>query len=67
MKPKATIEKMRGLPFYRAFIGDTFYAEYLLKETARHLAAAWNACRDIPTERLEELATAKNLVENEKT
>lgn len=66
MRPKATIEQMRGLPFYRAFIGDTVHAEYLPKETARHLAAAWNACRDIPTEELETLALSKNLVESEK-
>ena len=66
-RPKATIEPLfKGKStanLYRLLIGDFPQANTLQYDTARHLAACWNACRDIETEELETLATAGILVE----
>lgn len=64
MRPKARIEQRSDLEaFYRVWVGAIIVCEFLPEETARHLAAAWNACRDIETAELETLALAKILVE----
>ena len=66
-RPKATIkaefEGENEFNLYNLLIGEYEQAMYLPYDTARHLAACWNACRDIETDDLETLALAGNLVE----
>ncbi len=69
--PKATIRpilecQQPGTGLWHFYIGGFRVEPPLTYDLARHLAACWNACRDIETADLETLSLAKILVENEK-